>query len=98
MPQQHQEIQPHEMHTEEQNQDIQQHQMQIEEQEPEVMEGTNGQPYPSQPMCNVLRPNVLKKSKQIRFKLKGDSSWQTTTPVRCSGKSTGNILWLGLPS
>ena len=70
MPQQHQEIQPHEMQT--------------EEQEPEVMEGTNGQLYPSQPISNVL-----KKSKQIRFKLKGDSNWQTTTLVSRSGKSTG---------
>ena len=67
MPQQHQEIQPHEMHKEEQNQGIQQCQMQTEEQEPEVMEGTNGQPYPSQPIFDVLKANVLKKSKQIRF-------------------------------
>ena len=89
MPQQHQEIQPHEMHKEEQNQGIQQHQMQTEEQEPEVMEGTNGQPCPSQPISNVSKPNVLKKNKQIRFKLKGDSNWQTTTLVSRSGKSTG---------
>ena len=61
-------------------------QIQTEEQEPEVMEGTNGQPYPSQPISNVLKPNVLKKSKQIRYKLKGDSNWQTTTLVSRSGK------------
>ena len=84
MPQQQQEIQPHEMHKEEQNQGIQQRQMQTEEQEPEVMEGTNGQLYPSQPISNVL-----KKSKQIRFKLKGDSNWHTTTLISRSGKSTG---------
>ena len=64
MPQQQQEIQPHEMHKEEQNPGIQQRQMQTEEQEPEVMEGTNRQLYPSQPISNVL-----KKSEQIRFKL-----------------------------
>ena len=90
MPQQHQEIQPHEMHKEKQNQGIQQRQMQTEEQEPEVMEGTNGQPYPSQPISNVL-----KKSKQICFQLKGDSNWQTTTLVSRSGKSTGKypLAW-----
>ena len=60
--------------------------MQTEEQEPEVMEGTNGQrdnltalhkaceafiqsEISSQPICNVL-----KESKQIHFKLKGDSN------------------------
>ena len=84
MPQQQQEIQPHEMHKEEQNQGIQQRQMQTEEQEPEVMEGTNGQLYPNQPISNVL-----KKSKQIRFKLKGDSNWQRTPLISRSGKSTG---------
>ena len=53
------------------------------------MEDTNRKPYPSQPMSKVSKPNVLKKSKQIRFKLKGDSSWQTTTPASRSGKLTG---------
>ena len=95
MPQQHQEIQPHEMYIEEQNQDIQQHQMQIEEQEPEVIEGTNGQPYSSQPMSNISKPNVLIKSKQIHIKLKRDSSWQTTTLVSHCGKSSGKypMVW-----
>ena len=59
MPQQHQEIQLHEMHKEEQNQGIQQHQMQTEEQEPEVMEGTNGQSYPSQPISICFKTQCI---------------------------------------
>ena len=92
MPQQHHKIQPYEIHVGEQDQNLQQHQMQIEEQEPQ---GTYRQPYANQPMSNISKTNVLKKSKQIRFKLKGGSSWQTTTPASCSGKSTGkySMAW-----